>query len=82
MERTIWHYAKRGCIDAVCCLLTPEAEVSVDDLDDHGVTPLMVSAECCTHRILHRSKTASNPKLPVSTLPYSGCHACASTGQN
>ena len=43
MERTVWHYAKHGQVASLRTLLsTPEAEVAVDELDDHGVTPLQV----------------------------------------
>ena len=46
MERSVWNYAKRGNVDALHALLhDSSAEVGVDDMDDLGVTPLMVSAQ-------------------------------------
>ena len=78
MERTIWHYAKRGRTEAVRSFLTPEAEVRVDELDDHGVTPLMV---CITHATFSLPDTSTyfstNTRPPPSPSSITKLHSCA-----
>ena len=43
MERTVWAAARRGDVAGLRALLQAEAGVHVDERDDFGVTPLMVS---------------------------------------
>ena len=46
MDRTVWAYARDGVVPGLRSLLSnPDAEVHRDELDDFGVTPLMVRAE-------------------------------------
>ena len=78
MERTIWHYAKRGRTEAVRSFLTPEAEVCVDELDDHGVTPLMVRIMHPPFLLPHTSTSFStDTRPPPSPSSVAQCHPCA-----
>lgn len=43
MERSIWTYARHGHLEGLRELLSSEAECRVDEADDFGATPLMVS---------------------------------------
>ena len=44
----VWKASRCGCADVVAQLLEPDSGVAVDDVDDFGATPLMVS-HCAEH---------------------------------
>ena len=56
MHRSIWTYARHGHTAGLHEVLAAESECNVDELDDHGVTALMVctkpSPHCCSTRVL------------------------------
>ena len=74
MERTIWAAARRGDLVALRALLSPEAEVAVDVLDDFGVTALMVRARASRARRLSSHGQARSSRVLARASQHAATH--------